>query len=68
MSEQQKLIRAILVSKLGMDRVIEAEKRLCGSCRFQSCGVMCEPNPTLLPLTSDGQDCPYFIPIGAVGG
>jgi len=38
----------------GEEAIREAKRRLCLNCSF--------PCPNLLPITSDGKDCPYFKP------
>ena len=44
-----------IIEDLGEDAVEEAENRLCKKCaRFEHCVY-------LLALTSDGEDCPYFV-------
>jgi hypothetical protein len=49
---------------LGAQRIEEAAKRLCSTCHFKAqygpyggCGI----DGLLLPLTSNGEDCPYFL-------
>ena len=60
---KHKTNRGTLIRSLGMERVLEAERRLCGTCHFQQHGL-CGPNPALLPLTSKGEDCPYYLAKG----
>lgn len=62
-----KRLRDTLIAKLGRERVQEAERRLCANCRYSESAI-CAPNPAMLPLTSQGDDCPYFVPsqFGAV--
>lgn len=56
-----KPLRAFIVATYGEERVREAEARLCRTCRFAESQI-CAPNPSLLPLTTEGKDCPYYVP------
>ena len=46
-------LRQLIMEKFGEEYIEEAKKRLCGVCIG---GGSCP----LLPITSDGADCPYF--------
>jgi len=48
-SMQQKI-----VERFGVEKIYEASERLCSKCV-----VKC---PDLFPITTEGEDCPYFKP------
>jgi hypothetical protein len=45
-------VQEYILQKFGPEVVQEARERLCGRCAEGRCH--------LLPITSDGSDCPYF--------
>lgn len=55
--------RQDLMLALGPDRIRDAERRLCMSCRYQSplSAGLCGMNQLMVPLTEKGEDCPYFL-------
>lgn len=58
------LRRQDLVHALGPDLLRDAELRLCSCCQFQSSFAvgLCSVDNLILPLTSSGEDCPYYLP------
>jgi hypothetical protein len=49
-----------LIEKFGWQRIRDQERRLCLNCRFylaNSCSLILG----LLPITEDGEDCPYRL-------
>lgn len=50
---QRLLAQKEIIDKFGEKAIKEAKKRLCTKCRRVTC--------YLLPLCSDGSDCPYFM-------
>lgn len=51
-------IQQEIVERYGVERLNEVRRRLCADCRFASPPSVCD----LLPITSDGHDCPYWQP------
>jgi len=51
MKERERMQKEI-IEKFGEEAILEARKRLCKEC-FINCSF-------LLPLTTEGRDCPYF--------
>jgi hypothetical protein len=47
-----------VAARLGPDRLKEARARLCARCCHVGQGACLYP---ILPLTSDGEDCPYYV-------
>lgn len=52
-------LRQDILARFGA-KVRENELRLCANCRNYD-GTACIPFPPLLPVTSRGLDCPYFL-------
>ena len=50
-------MRKTIITKFGQKAIDKAKARLCSHCRFRASNA-CK---TLLPLTTAGEDCPYFI-------
>lgn len=57
-------LRQDIIERFGAAAIAEAETRLCRSCRFDNgqTTFLCELNAILLPITSEGEDCPYHVP------
>ena len=53
--------REKIILALGPQRIADAERRLCAVCRFGAVELVCGVDPLLLPLTSAGEDCPYYL-------
>jgi len=47
-------VREVIFEKFGEERIKEAKNRLCSKCSYGFCFLM--------PLTTKGEDCPYFKP------
>lgn len=49
-----------IIAKYGREALLDASARLCESCeRYEEfSGIVC--NRGLLPLTTEGKDCPYL--------
>ena len=47
----------------GRPAIEQAQVRLCGACHFECTSIpgTCGVNNLLLPLTTDGKDCSYYL-------
>ena len=51
-----------VIEKYGAARIEAGRQRLCANCS-RGKGGCCDEFTYLLPITSDGDDCPYFRPL-----
>lgn len=45
--------QSLIIEKYGKERIEEAKGRLCSACTLCPC--------VLLPITTKGEDCPYYV-------
>jgi len=55
-SKERAAMQGKIYERFGEKAILEAQKRLCAKCQVSKC--------FLLPLTTKGEDCPYFKPKG----
>jgi len=54
-------LRQEILLAMGPVRIADAEKRLCATCRYREAEGVCGLNGLILPMTSKGEDCPYYF-------